>query len=180
MIIITNNQKKLQSMLEKLFKKEKLNVKNILILAIYTVFSFFLYIYFDVTKKPNIYITMYYTFLTHFWLISFDYRALRKLNYYSIWFVIGIIHFIIYLKIKDNSAYAFVKGHAADGFRTTLILLLFFQFVRFLSFEVQGMDYVFPPKSGKMDMYNEREYTKWDILFTFVLFGVMLISNIIF
>jgi len=167
-------------MLEKLFNKEKLNVKNILILAIYIVFSFFLYIYFDVTKKPNIYILIYYTFLTHFWLISFDYRALRKLNYYSIWLLLGIIHFVIYLKIKDNSAYTFVKGHAASGFRTTLILLLFFQFVRFLSFEVQVMDYVSPSKSGKMDMFNEREYTKWDILFSFVLFGVILISNIIF
>jgi hypothetical protein len=167
-------------MLEKLFKKEKLNVKNILILAIYTVFSFFLYIYFDVTKKPNIYILMYYTFLTHFWLIGFDYRALRKLNYYILWLLIGIIHFVIYLKIKDNSAYAFVKGHAANGFRTSLILLFSFQFVRLLCFEVQRMDYVFPSKSDKMDMYNEREYTKWDILFAFFLLGVMLISNIIF
>lgn len=167
-------------MLKKLFKKEKLNLKNMLILAIYTVFSFFLYVYFDVTKKPNINIALYYTFLTHFWLIGFDYRALRKLNYYSIWFVIGVIHFLIYLKIKDNSAYAFVKGHAASGFKTTSILLLFLQFIRFLSFEVQGMDYVSPSKSSKMDLFNEREFTKWDILFSFVLFGMILISNIIF
>lgn len=167
-------------MFEKLLNKEKLNVKNKLILAIYVIFSFFLYVYFGVTKKPDIYILMSYTFLTHFWLIGFDYRALRKLNYFFFWLLIGMIHFVIYINIKDNSAYAFVKGHAANGFRTTLILLLIFQCIRFLSFEVQGMDYVSPPKSGKMDMFNEREYTNWDILFTFVLLGVILLSNIFF
>ncbi len=164
-------------MLNNLFNKEKLNVKNILILSIYIVFSFFLYVYFDVTKKPNINFLMYYTFITHFWLIGFDYRALRKLNYYIIWLLIGIIHFVIYLKIKDNSAYAFVKGHAADGFKTTIIVLIFFQFIRLLSFEVQGLDYVSPPRSGKMDMYNEREYTGWDIFLTMILIAIPLLLN---
>ena len=166
-------------MLNKLFNKEKLNKKNILIIVIYFIFSFFLYVYFEVTKNPDIYILMSYTFLTHFWLIGFDYRALRKLNYYCFWLLIGIIHFIIYIKIKDNSAYDFVNGHASDGFKVTLILLLFFQIIRLISFEVQGMDYVSPSKSGKMDMFNEREYTKWDILFTLVLFGVILFLNIL-
>ncbi len=166
-------------MLEKLFKKEKLNYRNIIFLAIYTIVSFFIYVYFEVTKNPQNNILTFYTFFTHFSLIIFDYRALRKLNYFCFWMIIAVIHFVIYLNIIDNNSYTFVNGHAANGFKTTLILLVSFQIVRLFSFEVQGMDYVMPSKSGKMDIFDEREFTKWDIFFSMIMLGLMLFWNII-
>lgn len=164
---------KIKTMLEKLFLKEKLNIRNLIIIAIYTIVSFFLYVYFEVTKKPETSLLFGYSFITHFWLIGFDYRALRKLNYFCFWLLVGIIQFVIYLNIKDNPTYALVNGHAANGFRTTLILLIGFQFVRLLSFEIQGVDFVMPQKSGKMDMFNEREFTNVDIVLSFLLFGII-------
>lgn len=157
-------------MFANLFNKEKLSIKNLLFIAIYITVSFFIYVYYEVTKNPQNSILFGYTFLTHFWLICFDYRALRKLNYFCFWLLVGIIHFVIYLKIN---------GYAAIGFRTTLILLICFQFVRLLSFEVQGMDYVLPQKHSKMDMFEEREYTNWDHFLTFLLLGLILILNFI-
>lgn len=166
-------------MLEKLFNKEKFSIKNLLFMAIYIIVSFFIYVYFEVTKNPQKSILIFYTFLTHFYLIAFDYRAIRKIKYFCFWLLVGIVHFVIYLKINENTTYAFVNGTAANGFRTTLLLLLFFQFVRLLSFEVQGVDYVLPQRHSRMDMFEEREYTNWDHLFTFLLLAFTIIFNFI-
>lgn len=165
-------------MLEKLFIKEKLNFKNLLFISIYSIVSFFIYVYFDVTKNPQNNILFCYTFFTHFYLITFDYRALRKLKYFSFWMIIALIHFVIYLNIRNNDSFAFVNGHAANGLRTTLFLLISFQIIRFFSFEIQEMDYVMPSKYGKMDMFNERKFTSWDVFFSMFLLALIIFLNI--
>lgn len=166
-------------MIEKLFKKEKLNFKNLIFIGLYCMCSFFIYVYFSVTKNPQNTILLYYTFLTHFYLIIFDYRALRKLNYFCIWIIIALIHFVIYLNIKSNDTYAFINGHAASGFRATLLVLISFQIIRYISFEAQGMDFVIASRSGKMDDYNEREFTSLDIFLGMLLFIMIVVFNVL-
>ena len=148
----------------KLIRCYKLSKWNIITVCFYVLLSFFLWSYYFENKTDQKQILFYYGFGTQFFIYGCQYRALRNFNYFLIWTVIAIIHFCIYLTIKDFSELAFVNGHAALGLRSTIITLLLFQFLRFISLKIQNKELAVPSRNGKTDLLDERKITIVDII----------------
>lgn len=159
-------------MKNKFIRSYQLTKWNIITICCYLLLSIFLLSYGMVNKIYLKKILFFYGFGTQFFIYGFQYRALRNFNYFLIWTVIGIIHFCIFLSIKDSVELAFVNGHASLGLRSTLITLLLFQFLRYLSLKIQGKELVVPAKNGKTDLLDERKITVADTIFFFIFIGV--------
>ena len=100
----------------------------------------------------------------------FLYKSLRNLTVYSFWIVIGIIHLYIYFQLKDSQDLQNFNGPSAIGFRNTIIFLLFFQLLRYISLKIQGRELVCPAKFSTIDMHDRREVTQLDGILFFVYF----------
>lgn len=152
----------------KLIRCYKLSKWNIITICFYVLLSFFLWSYCSVNETNTRKILFYYGFGTQFFIYCFQYRALRNFNYFLIWIVIAIIHFCVYLAIKDFSELAFANGNAALGLRNTIITLLLFQFLRLMSLKIQDKELVVPSKGSRTDLLDERKITIVDITCFFI------------
>lgn len=152
----------------------KLSKWNVITVCFYLLLSFFLWSYGVENKIYQKEILFYYGFGTQFFIYSFQYRALRNFNYFLIWMGIAIIHFCIFLSIKDSPELALENGHASLGLRSTIISLLLFQFLRYVSLKIQKKELVAPAKQSKTDLLDERKITIVDII-CFITFMVVTI-----
>jgi len=159
-------------MKNKFIRSYQLTKWNIITICSYLLLSIFLLSYGAINKIHLKEILSFYGFGTQFFIYGSQYRALRNFNYFLIWTVIGIIHFCIFLSIKDSVELAFVNGHASLGLRSTLITLLLFQFLRYLSLKIQRKELVVPAKNGKTDLLDERKITVADTIFFLIFIGV--------
>jgi len=64
-----------------------------------------------------------------------------------------------------------MRGHAAAGLKNTLILLLLFQLLRFISIKTQGKELVCPARVGRRDTFDNRLSSIIDGLLFLVYFG---------
>lgn len=95
----------------------------------------------------------------------FLYKSLRNFKFYLFWFLAGIIHFVVYLLVTGDY-YKQMSDHkelAPLEFRNTIILLIFFQLLRWTSIKLQRKEFVMISRTGK-DLFDEREYTFVDFL----------------
>ncbi|MCM0666219.1 hypothetical protein [Flavobacterium tyrosinilyticum] len=159
-------------MKNKFIRRYQLTKWNIITICSYFLLSIFLLSYGAINKIHLKEILFFYGFGTQFFIYGSQYRALRNFNCFLIWTVIGIIHFCIFLSIKDSVELAFVNGHASLGLRSTLITLLLFQFLRYLSLKIQGKELVVPSKNSRTDLLGERKTTVVDIFLFFIFIGV--------
>jgi hypothetical protein len=114
-----------------------------------------------------------YAFLTQLCLYIFNYKSLRNMTVYCIWIGIGIGHIGMYLYLRDLS------GDAPKELRNTVILLLLFQVLRFISARTQGQELVCPGKYGT-DLFEERKVTLIDyILFVLYMSGAIFLPFLI-
>jgi hypothetical protein len=111
-----------------------------------------------------------YTFGTHFFIYFFNYRSLRNFKVYLFWASFGVIHFYLFLVLKDESAFRMVEGHATTGLRNTISLLIVFQILRIISLNVQNQEFVAVSKS-KTDLFDERPINFLDFLIFLVYLG---------
>ncbi|MHC1732685.1 MAG: hypothetical protein AB9888_11760 [Bacteroidales bacterium] len=116
-----------------------------------------------------------YTFGTHLFLYLFNYKSLRNLKVYFIWFALGLIHLLIYFKLKDVSYLQNVKGHASTGLRNTVLLLILYQILRFISAKTQGQELVAPARGSTTDFFDDRRVTIID----FIAFAIYLAAMIL-
>lgn len=103
-----------------------------------------------------------YSIGTHFFLYLINYKSLRNLKVYFIWFVFGFIHLIIYLKLKDIDYLKNLNSHASTGLRNTVPLLILFQILRFFSAKTIGQELVALSPGSTTDLFDERKITVID------------------
>lgn len=143
----------------KLIRCYKLNKWNIITVSSYVVLSIFLLTYSIENKYDHRGLLFFYGFGTQFFIYGFQYRALRNFNYFLIWVLIAIIHFYIFLVLKNFPELELVESHAAAGLRSTIFSLLLFQFLRFISLKIQHKELVVPAKNSRYDILDERKVT---------------------
>ncbi|MBB4803070.1 hypothetical protein HNP37_003145 [Flavobacterium nitrogenifigens] len=160
-------------MKNKFIRRSKLNKWNIITISCYVLLSFFLFSYGALNKSNQKDILLFYGIFTQLFLYSFQYRALRNFNYFLVWTVIGVIHYCFFLFLKDLPSLVFDRNNfrAALILRNTLVTLLLFQFLRFVSLQIQNKELIMPAKNG-IDLYDERKVTILDIICFFVFLGV--------
>ncbi len=159
-------------MQNKLIRFYKLSNWNIITISSYLLLSIFLLTYGFANKSSLQKIIFFYGFGTQFFIYIFQYKALRNFNYFLIWTAIGVIHLCLFLTIKDLPELSMTNYNAGQGLRNTLITLVLFQFLRFISLRTQNKELVAPAKGSKYDILDERNVTIIDIL-CFVVFLIV-------
>jgi len=110
----------------------------------------------DEAKKLDI---VYYTIGTQFFLYFFNYKSLRNLKVFGFWALMSILHLGLYFILRDDPLLMLAQVHAAIGLRNTIILLMLFQLLRFVSLAVQNEELVCPSKGSNADLLDNREAT---------------------
>jgi hypothetical protein len=105
-----------------------------------------------------------YTIGTHLFIYLFNYHSLRNLSVYLIWIFFGVGHFIAFMYLKDYDQLRMVKGHAANGLKGTIILLVIFQILRIISLNIQHQELVAPNRGGGIDIFEERSVNWLDYI----------------
>lgn len=160
-----------------IFNFKKLNTWDKVTMVLYVLISIILWYYFEnvTSNKTRREILFGYSFGTQFFLYVLNYKSLRNLLVYIFWIVIGLIHLFFYFQLKDVAMFQMPGRHIATGLRNTIIMLLFFQVLRFMSLKIQGQELVCPSKYSKTDIFYDRGVTQVDFILFFIYVGMIII-----
>jgi len=140
----------------RLFKRYKIDPLNFISIGIFLCLSIYFLVIQQIefhTRQPIV----FYSFGLYFITLFFNYKALRNLNVWIIWFGIASLQIGIYYKHGlDNTDWP-----AIHGLRNFWIFLIAFQFLRWLSFKLQKKEFVTIAKMRR-DLYDNRKFTFWD------------------
>jgi uncharacterized membrane protein len=78
--------------------------------------------------------------------------------------LIAIAQFTAFIFLKDDESLKMPKGHAANGLKNTIILLVVFQILRIISLNIQHQELVAPNRGGGIDMFEERSVNWLDYI----------------
>lgn len=135
-------------------------------------FCFFLRLAKNETQNHYLYL---YAFFTQLFIYGFFYKAMRNLKVYIFCLVIGILHICLYYLLKENASLISFHNNTIVTLRNTIILLIIFQLLRFISLRTQKQELVCPGKNNKA-VFNERNNTRIDlILFTIYIAATFLL-----
>lgn len=146
-------------MLENIFfKRSKINFLNFVPIGICLGFS----LYFIVIEASVFYNTkpiVIYSFGLYFFTFTFNYRALRNLNIWLIWFGLSLLQILIYYQNElENTDFTAIRG-----LRNFWIFLIVFQIFRWISIKFQKEEFITLSRS-KWDILDNRRITILDML----------------
>lgn len=146
-------------------------------IALYIFLTAALWYYFNITSSHQTQrdILLGYTLGTQLFLYFFNYKSLRNLTVYSFWIAVGFLHLFFYFQLRENTMLQNVRGHSATGLRNTIILLLLFQVLRFISARTQGQELVCPSKGSRTDLFDDRKITFIDFILFVVYIGTAML-----
>lgn len=116
-----------------------------------------------------------YTILTQFFLLMFNYKAMRNLSSFSVWFIIGITHLFFFYHFKAHYWFTGSWQLKTTGLRNTVPLLIIYQIARFVSVKIQQQEFVIPSKGSRRDIFEERTVNFLDVLLFIFLMASMVI-----
>jgi len=154
----------------------------LLIYLIYTLGLIVIWAFGDIETKINA--LFIYLFAPQISFVFFLYVSLRNLKTYIIWFCVGLIHLTLFFLLKDNAAFG-TKGNPAVIGINTIIVLVLFQGLRFISIKAQRREFVNPAKAmnGK-DLIENRKVSALDYVISIVYFlalmGISCLSVVYF
>lgn len=173
---MTSDGSKEITMEKPIFYFEKFNTWDVISIISYLLIS--IIVYFQCTLSDFGIVHMY-AFITQFFLITFNYKSLRNLSVYYVWLVIGGIHLFVYFKLIDLPDLVGTHDHSAKDLKNTLIILGYYQVIRFISARTQGQEWVCPGGSFRYDFFDNRKITIIDKVLTgsyFALFFILLFN----
>lgn len=154
------------------FRRYKPSPWNIVTMSLYTILSVGMLYYYAYAEFPKADYLFIYGFGTHLFLYCYQYKALRNFNIYLFWFAVSIIQLAFYLRLKDEKSFFSPAGlSSAQPLRNTIILIILFQLLRYVSIQTQRKELVCPERSGN-DFYDNRKPTRIDYLCLIIYFSV--------
>ena len=153
-------------MFENFLSKEKLNFSEIIFFILYSFFTLILLFVLDILNDKEFarILLLFYSSGTILFLYIFGYKSLRKLLFTQICILIGLIHVMIFLFIKDNIDLYSKRGHSGNALNYTILAVVLFQILRFISLKIQQKELVCPDRSG-IDMFDNRKTNFFDFIF---------------
>ena len=108
----------------------------------------------------------------------FFYKAQRNLYGFLLLVLLSILHFIFYLNIKGDLTLLRNHHDIANCFRNTILYVLFFQILRFISFQTQYQDLIAPAKFDlAFDDNRKATLTDINLFVIFFMFVALLTLN---
>lgn len=74
----------------------------------------------------------------------------------------------LYYHLMDIGMFDNVSGYLVTGLRNTIILLLLYQVLRFISAKTQGIELVCPSRGSEKDLFDNRQVTGIDFILFFI------------
>lgn len=99
------------------------------------------------------------------------YKSLRNFTAYSLWFGFGIVHLILFLCFRGNPAIEMYRGNPTVGLLNTIVFLVLFQLLRYLSLKFQHREFVAPARSGGPDLFDNKKVTFADFVIFVIYMG---------
>jgi len=166
-------------------KINKLGRIEIFTIAIHVITCAFLWLVYcfnllEIEQIKN-WINMYF-FILPLFMVGYQFRNLRNVNYYIIWIFIGILQLGIFIIEKDNSDFYFVNGSGIDGLKALLPVLVLFQVFRQISLKIYKREIIISLKYYQMTWYEEgdkRNMTWIEVLFSILLFVTSILFCVI-
>ncbi|KAA9338573.1 hypothetical protein F0P96_07010 [Hymenobacter busanensis] len=155
--------------LRRFFYNQQITPAAVLVLLVYALLSGFLF--WSFLSEPHALefrpLLLVYTLGTQFWFLLFGFRQLRNITLYLTWCCWGLAHLLAYFALNHTSGYE-------GPLRNTLVLLLLFQGLRYLSLRLRQVDFI--PAVGKPPWYVDgRRATGVDFLLTHLYMGIILL-----
>ena len=122
-----------------------------------------------------------YFFILPLFMVGFQFRNLRNINYYLIWTFIGVMQLGVFMIEKDNPDFYFVNGSGIDGLKALLPVLVLFQVFRQISLKIYKREIIISLQKYRMTWYEEekRNMTWIEVLFSILLFGTSILFCVI-
>jgi hypothetical protein len=166
-------------MMRPIFYFEKLKPYDKWSIGIYLIISLVLFYFFSFSENNQTKndIIFGYALSTQLLIYPFCYKSLRNLKVYFIWLLIGIMHLYLYFLLKDDPTLNIPRGNANFQLKNTLLLLIIYQVLRFLSLKIQKQEFVCPERGLKTDILGERKPNWLDITLSFIYFSAVFILD---
>lgn len=151
------------------FYFEELKPFDALVIVLYVIFTLGLVVVYNVANNETIVkVQIAYMVLPQLFIYTFFYVSLRNLKAFTAWFFITLIHLIIYFVFirKDQTN---KYWYPSLGFLNTIILLILYQILRYISLKLQRREFVSPAKGGGLDLIENKKLTATDY-FLFVIY----------
>lgn len=124
----------------------------------------------DAVRRVILYV---YAFWTQLMLFAFNYKSLRNLAVYLTWIAFGGVHLYGYFLFRENPMLQSPDSPAATGLRNTILLLLLFQLLRYVSIRAQGQELICPSLKNRVDLFDRRTPTFTDYILMAVYIGAL-------
>ena len=149
--------------LKSFFYFENLKVWEWIVISFYSFLTIWLYSLYLHHPEDRSDILFMYPVGSQLFIIFFLYTSLRNLLSYIIWFLFALFHLYVYT-VTQNDVYPYVSGgHPSVMLKYTIVLLLFFQVLRFASRKIQLREFVNPSKGGT-DLFDNIKPSSTDII----------------
>lgn len=112
-----------------------------------------------------------YAFITQISLYFGLYTSLRNLKSYVIWCCFGLFQLCVYFFIKDDPSLQMPRGNPATDLRNTIVLLLLFQILRYISLKLQNREFVAPAHGGGKDLFENKQPSFVDFIILIMYFA---------
>ena len=160
---------------------EPLNQFDKITIGFYVVFSigFLMGYAFGFVTDPGM--LMIYISVPQFCFVFLLYVSLRNFKVYLIWLSFSMINLIIYLGLLGIHELRLFRNLLFTGSVDTIIMLLLFQLMRYISLNEQAREFVNPAKANNgKDLIENRQVSNIDyiisVFYFFSFIGLMMIS----
>lgn len=99
------------------------------------------------------------------------YTSLRNFKAYLLWLGFGLVHLMLFLCFRGNPTIEMYRGNATNVLLNTIILLLLFQLLRYLSLKIQHREFVAPAHGGGLDLFENKKMTFADFVIFVIYMG---------
>ena len=89
-------------------------------------------------------------------------------------FIIGVLHLYLFFILKENASLIGLKNNIVISLRNTIILLIIFKFLQFVSLKTQNQELVSIGRNNK-DVYGTRNVTRVDYILEIIYITVTFI-----
>jgi hypothetical protein len=126
-------------------------------------------------------ILFFYALLPHLAGYFFLYKVLRNFTMYLVCFGFAVLHILLYFLFKSKSNFEMVKLNPLPGLINSIILLIVFQILRYLSLKMQKREFVVPSRGGGKDLFDNMEPSAIDyalfVIYLASFYGVSYLSD---
>jgi len=150
---------------------DKLTEWNIWVIAFYFIFTIFVIFNYASRGVNSADILFFYALSPHLLGYFFLYKALRNFTMYLICFGFAMLHILLYFIFKGNFNFEMVKESPSPILINSIILLILFQILRYLSFKMQKREFVVPSRGGGKDLFDNIAPSATDYVLFVIYFG---------